>query len=151
MAVCSGVSMTGKMLIGRDDMVLRQSPGKGLPQRSHPLRIIRKGPGPDHGIGGVIVYVDDRREIHVEALGRHLLADDEPRGLGVVLRIVPGRTDGHISGHTGPGAKTGDDTALLIHRHEIGNRSRNALDLPVVFLQVGDQLRRRWKVLRGKG
>ena len=142
MAVDTGVAVAGEVLVGRDDMVLRQAPGKGLAQLRHQLRVIREGPGPDHGVGGVVVHVDVRRKVHVEAQGRQFLAQNDPRGQRIVLGPVPGRADGHIAGHAGTGAQTDDDAALLIHRHKIGNAGRDAFDLRVVGLQVGDQLRR---------
>ena len=141
-AVDTGVAVAGEMLVGRDDMVLRKPLCKGPAQLRHKLRVVREGPGPDHGVGGVVVYIDVRCVIHVEAQGRHLLAQNGSRSQCIVLRPVPGRADGHIAGHAGPGAQPGDDASLLIHRHKIGDAGRNALNLRVVGLQVGDQLRR---------
>ena len=136
MAVDCGVTVSRKMLVRGDHSVFRQSVGPGGAKGRHYCRVIRERARPDHRIRRIVVHVNVRSKIDIKSGCRHLFSENLSGRIRIGQCILPGRSDGHISCHTGSAVQADDDTSFLIRRHEIGDMDRNVFIFQIVLLKV---------------
>ena len=115
-AVRGGVAVAGEVLEGGNDPRLLHPPEVGHSLVRGGPGIVGEGPQADDGIGGLVVDVQHRGEVHVQALSHDLLPQDGGQGRGV--RRAVRRPQGHVPRAQGPLAQAGDVAHLLVHGQE---------------------------------
>ena len=140
MAVDGGVAMSGEVFACPDDPVFSKAADKSAAQQRHHLRVIRERPCSNHRIRSIIVHINIRRKIDIEAECGQFFTDDAACLFRIFYCIVTGRADRHAARHAGSAGQTRDNTSLFIHRHKIGDVRRHFFNLPIVCLQIIDKM-----------
>jgi hypothetical protein len=118
MRVDARIAMTGEVFDGRDDLFLDVAVDEGDRGRADDIRRLAEGPGTDNRIPWVVVDVDRRREVDVDADLVKLPGGDAAHLLDIFWGKVPDRHASRSRHHVD--RQAADDASLLIG----GNQER---------------------------
>lgn len=125
MAIARRVAVSGEVLAGRGGAPRAQPRQRREAEARDFSGVLAVGAGADHRIAGIVVDIEDRREVEVEAERAQLAGGRAAPALGV--RRVAGRAHRHRGGEGGGRVfEAADPPPLLIDRDERGEAGEGA-------------------------
>ncbi len=113
MGVNVRVAVARKMLARGDDAGIVQTSQVCHSHLRHEVRLLAEGAHPDHGIGRVIVDVENGSQVHVPPDRLDLGPD---HAAGQICHIGrPRRSEGHIAGKISAAGNPRNPAAFLVH------------------------------------
>ncbi|MFN8516801.1 MAG: hypothetical protein U0841_30350 [Chloroflexia bacterium] len=133
MGVGAGVAVAGEVLGAGGDAALAQSGGGGEAEAGDFLGTLAVGAGADDGVARVVVHVEDRGEVHVDAERAEFARGGEAPAAGVVGGA--GRAERHRRGEGGRGWLEARDAPAFL----VGGDDRGEAGTGAEGLQVGGE------------